>query len=589
LPDPGPPPTCPFIDNYNVKEHTSKKRGQLSFPAIAIGGHLSVLLATEWGVASWLRPVGGEASKRLTESRQHPFCNFVSKGKYAGIRSRRKAREKVNQTEGNMAKPGSDGFAGRVKSALVWRSGSQILGQIITWASTFIVINLLNPADYGLFAMTQVILAFLAFLNGYGFASALIQAESVERFRLRQAFGLLLILNGALAALQFFGAPLAAAYYGQPIVADMLRVQALIYIATPFIALPDVMLSRALDFRRPALVNLVAALLGAATALGGALLGYGVWTLVIAPIVMFWTRAIGLTLLSRLLVWPSFDFRGAGQLFSYGFAVLASQFFWLIQTQSDVFIAGRALPVEELGLYTTALFLTQIIATKFVPPLNDVAFPAFARIQDDKAALRWNFLKAIRLIMLVTAPLYLGLAVSAEALIASVFQPKWAGMAPLVSLFALAMPFITLQILFAPLSFATGHARIPTWTALCGAIMFGAAFLIGVRFGSLGLACAWLISAPLLLIATVLLSRPASGVGVGDVIGAALPGLGCAALMAGIVSAVDNDFGIAALAAPARLALLVASGGAAYSACLYAFQRETLAELLRLVRRQPAI
>ena len=69
-------------------------------------------------------------------------------------------------------------------------------------------------------------------------------------------------------------------------------------------------MSRALDFRRQAVVNLLAALAGAGTALGCALAGYGVWTLVYAPIAMFWTRAIGLTIVARLLVWPSFDFKG---------------------------------------------------------------------------------------------------------------------------------------------------------------------------------------------------------------------------------------------------------------------------------------
>ena len=52
-----------------------------------------------------------------------------------------------------------EGFASRVRSALIWRSGSQILAQIITWASTFIVINLLDPADYGLFALTRLRIA----------------------------------------------------------------------------------------------------------------------------------------------------------------------------------------------------------------------------------------------------------------------------------------------------------------------------------------------------------------------------------------------------------------------------------------------
>src|SRR3546814_7487884 len=114
-----------------------------------------------------------------------------------------------------------------------------------------------------------------------------------DPFRIRQAFGLLLLLNALLAAIQFFGAPLAAAYYGQPMVADLLRVQALLFLATPFIALPEVMMSRALDFRRQAIVNLLAAFAGAGTALGCALAGYGVWTLVYAPIALCWTREIG--------------------------------------------------------------------------------------------------------------------------------------------------------------------------------------------------------------------------------------------------------------------------------------------------------
>lgn len=483
---------------------------------------------------------------------------------------------------------GKDSFAGQVRSALIWRSGSQIIGQMINWASTFIVINLLNPADYGLFALTAVILAFLSFLNGYGFASALVQSESVEPRRIRQAFGLLLLLNGVLAALQFFGAPLVAAYYDQPIVADLLRVQALIYLATPFIALPEVMLSRALDFRRIAAVNLIASLSGAITALVGAYSGMGVWTLVAAPIAMFWTRAIGLTIVSRLLVWPSFDFRGSGNLFAYGFAVLASQFFWLVQTQSDVAIAGRQLPLEELGLYTTALFLTQIIATKFVPPLNDVAFPAFARIQDNPAALRWNFLKAIRMVTLVTMPLYLGLSVTAEALIASIFAPKWAGMVPLVSLLALAMPFVTLQILFAPLSFGTGNARIPTYTSLGGAIMFGTAFLVGVQWGAKGLVYGWLVAAPLLLVLTILLSRRASHVGLVDVGLAVLPALGCAGAMAILVALIDAFTPVRSLPALVRLAALVSAGGISYAVLLWTFERTTVDELIRLVRRKPA-
>src|SRR3546814_9290739 len=44
----------------------------------------------------------------------------------------------------------AEAFGSRVRSAVIWRSGSQILAQIITWASTLLVIRLLDPSDYGL-------------------------------------------------------------------------------------------------------------------------------------------------------------------------------------------------------------------------------------------------------------------------------------------------------------------------------------------------------------------------------------------------------------------------------------------------------
>lgn len=482
---------------------------------------------------------------------------------------------------------GRDRFGDRVRSAMIWRSGSQIVAQIITWGVTLAVIRLLNPADYGLFAMTQVILAFLSFLNGYGFASALVQSESVDPFRVRQAFGLLLLLNGLLALIQFTAAPLAAAYYQQPIVADLLRVQALIFLSTPFIALPEVMMSRALDFRRQALVNLVAALVGAATALTCALAGLGVWTLVWSPIALFWTRAIGLTLVARMLVWPSFDFRGCGQIIGFGSALLASHFFWLVQTQADVFIAGRRFAPHELGLYAEALFITQIFVAKFIPPLNEVAFPAYARIQKDRAALRHNFLKSVRLLTLVSAPLYCGLAVAAAPLVATLFGPKWMAMVPYVQILALAMIFATVHVLFAPLTNALGKPTVAMRASMIGAILFPTAFLIGSRFDLIGLAWAWLAAMPIQLIVAARLSRPHTGVTIGDVGRAMLPGLVPALLMALLVGGAERALATTNVAPFVELAILVALGGFCYLALLWLMERHAIEEIRRLLLRRP--
>ncbi len=489
-------------------------------------------------------------------------------------------------TESTLESPNQapESLRNQVRRAVIWRSGTQIFGQLLTWSSTFLVIRILAPADYGLFAMTQVVLVLLNMLNGYGLASALIQRADAGHRAQRQLFGMLLLLNGGLALAQFAAAPLAAAYYRQPLVAELLRVQALLYLCTPFIALPYALLARSMDFAKQAQVNFVSALAGAITALTGAYSGWGVWTLVAAPIVLFATRAIGMTVAARALVWPSFDFRGAGDMARYGGVMAAGQVFWFLQSQADVFIAGRMFDPHLLGIYTTSLFLTQIFVSKFVPPLNEVAFSAYARMRDDPEAVASAFVRGAQLILLAAMPFYIGLAATAEPLVAVVLGPKWAEAAPVVHGLALVMPLMTLQILFAPASDARGRPGISARNGATGALFLPIAFLIGVHWGIMGLVAAWYVAYPLYLALSAHRTLPAIGVPYARLGRAIAPPVVAALAMGLIVTLIDRA--LPPLAPLPRLALLVSVGGASYVALLFAFARETLAGAIALVRNR---
>ncbi|MFC4291028.1 lipopolysaccharide biosynthesis protein [Sphingorhabdus arenilitoris] len=481
-------------------------------------------------------------------------------------------------------------FGSRVKSAVFWRSGTQILAQVISWGVTLAVVRILDPSDYGLYAMTSVVLTFLNFLNGYGFASALIQQEKLEPIRIRQAFGMLILVNAALALIQLtIVAPAAAAYYRESMVADMLRWQSLIYLSTPFLVLPEAMMSRKLEFKKPAIVNLSVAIFSAAVALGLALAGWGVWTLVFAPIAGFWARAIVLMIVTRFWVIPSFNFKGAWSVFSFGGLMLLSQGFFIVQSQSDIFIAGRFFDNHQMGIYAQALFLTQLFATKFVPPLNEVAFPAYARLQNDRSALSYSFIKAVRLIMLITCPLYIGMAATAHPFVDTLLGPKWTEAAPLIMVMALAMPIMTLQILFHPILNAIGLPHISIRTPIAGAIIMPVIWIFAVPYGAMGLSVGWLIALPLLLTFTIYNARGHVGFELRELAKAVMPGLGAAIIMGLAVTLFDRVV-IGNFAGhiwpPLHLAILSAVGAGVYIGLCWFFSRETCLEVLRVLRRR---
>lgn len=477
----------------------------------------------------------------------------------------------------------SSALVSQVRSAVIWRSGTQILAQLVSWASTFLVIRILDPEDYGLFAMTGVVLALLGLMNGWGIASAIVQKPEVSRRDIRQMFGALIAVNVGLAALQLVLAPLAAAYFREPRIVALLQAQAMIYATTPFIALPYALLARRMDYRIQGFVNIAASAVSALTALAGALAGWGVWTLVAAPMALYATRAIGFTVAARVLVWPSFDFRGAGALAGFGGAMALTQLFQFLLSQADIFIAGRAFDAHTLGLYTTALFLAQIFLNKVVPPLNEVAFSAYARVQHDPAMAARGFVRASRLVMLAALPFFLGLAAAAEPLVHVVLGEKWQEAAPIARWLALAMPFMTLQALLVPATDGRGRPRIAATNSMIGALLLPACYLVGLRWGVHGLAASWLVAMPLWFAVSAARSLPVIGVSAVAWASAIAPiALAAAAMAAGVI-ALDRLI-LPTMPDLPRLAALVLAGAGLYAVLLLALARPLLREAVALIR-----
>ena len=476
-------------------------------------------------------------------------------------------------------------FTARVRSAVAWRWGAQVGAQIITWTSTFLVVRLLDPSDYGLFAMSQVVVTALAFLNGQSFATSIVQTNRLDERRVAQVFGMLLMANALLATIQFAFAPAAAAYFEEPVVADLLRVQAAIFLTIPFIALPSEWLARKLEFRKQGQVNMVSALIGAATALLLAWLGWGVWALIYAGLSIFVARAVGLMVAASMWIRPVFNPRGAWDLVTYGGTLTLCQLFWIIQSQSDVVIAGRLLDTHGLGLYTQALFLALIVTGRFIPPINEVALAAYSELHRADKPLGPYFLKTARLVMLVSAPVYIGLSLTADEAIRVLMGEKWVELIPILAGLALVMPAFALHLICSPVTNAMGRPKVYLFTSVAGAVIFPALFLWGAHEGAMGLVHAWWLAAPLLCAVTLTVTLPRIQVSPLALVEALTPiALACVAMAVVVIGSkelfpIENP--LLALAKNAGL------GATVYGATFWFFYRGIVHECWAMLRNQP--
>ena len=485
---------------------------------------------------------------------------------------------------GPNAEAGAENLKNRVLSALRWTAVARLTAQVITWAVTIVVIRVLDPADYGLMAMSEVVFGLLMMMSTAGLGSALIQAKDIDDSQVRRMFGVLLLVNGALFAALFLGAPLVGSYYREPRVVDLSRALALGFLLIPFITVPSALLSRDIDFKRKSLVELVGSVVSVLVILALAATGFGVWALVVGRILALLLQAIGLQLVRPFLKLPLFSFRAAKGLISFGGIYTVTTILWFLYSQADIVVAGRYFDSETLGYYAVAMHLASLVIARSMPLLNQVALPAYSRLQDDPAAVSYYLCKVVRAATIMAFPVFFGIALVAPEFVRLVLKPKYeSAILPLV-LLSLHMPLRLLSNLLPAVVYGLGRPRIEMGNAVFGLIVMPIAFLVGIRWGLTGLCVAWLAAFPLVMGFQVARTLPMLRLRLRDFLAQAGPATGAAAAMSVAVFGAKWLSGNA-LPAPAHLALLILVGAAVYFGYVVRFHREHLAEVGRMLRR----
>jgi len=471
----------------------------------------------------------------------------------------------------------------KVLSALRWTVLARVTAQAVTWGITLVVIRLLAPADYGLMAMSEVFFGLLLMLSDAGLGQALVQAKTINERQTRQMFGVLVLMSAALFAALFLAAPAIGAYYGKSKVTDITRWLSLGFLLVPFITIPTALLERDIDFKRKSLVELAAAILSAVVILVLAYHGYGIWALVTGRLLNLLIQVVGLNIIRPYFKIPLFSFDAARGLIRFGGLYTGTSVLWFVYSQADIIIAGRVLSEEQMGYYAVAMYLAAIASVKVMPLLNQVALPAYSRLQDDPSAVGYYFLKVVRVVAMLTFPVFFGLAVVAPEFVRLVLGEKYEGAILPIVLLSLAMPMRMISNLFPAMVYGRGRPGVEMGNTLFGLLVMPVAILIGVQYGILGLCLAWLIGFPLVFGFQLLRSAKIAAVPPMAVLRATVPALVASLLMSGAVLAIKH-LPLTVVGHALELALLVAAGGAAYVVVLRVSFRDRIREFFSVVR-----
>lgn len=246
-----------------------------------------------------------------------------------------------------------------------------------------------------------------------------------------------------------------------------------------------------------------------------------------------------------------------------GWILLGSLAIALMNWGSNLALSATSRSTELVGVYFMAYNIVVQVGILLSANVGQVLMPAFARFTAEPERLRNAILKAIRQMMLLGAPLSLGLAVTFPALETLLWHGKWEHAGAAVRVLGYTYPFSVALAVPLAAQQAVGHFRqYALGLVVVGVVTVGAAGLGGVLYrGDPGAAekIAWLTggSGAMMSLLYLLVICRRRGIGVGAALAAALPSW--AIVMACAVPVILFDARV--LADAPALVRLLASGG----------------------------
>lgn len=329
--------------------------------------------------------------------------------------------------------------------AFKWNTVYTLLENVITFGVSIILARLIDPNQFGIIA---VVLALSSFVNSFvdgGFGSAIVQSKQLKESDLSTIYTLNLIVAFFFSMILFSSSGLIGDFFQNKNIGEVSKAITLIFLFQAFIVVPKNFLIRNVDFKPIAIIELIAIIISDISSVTLAIYGFEFWALALRIIIRFLIAAIFYNLHSNLNLKLELKVEIIKKYWNYSISVLATSIFVNIKTKLDVFIVGKLLSTENLGLYSRGKQYASLPQRVLYMVFNKPLFSTFSKIDDVNFLEHYN--KWYKILSFITLFIFFGVFLISDELIYFLLGERWKGAIIFLKIFSLWGIFKTL-ILF---------------------------------------------------------------------------------------------------------------------------------------------
>ncbi|HTQ59126.1 MAG TPA: lipopolysaccharide biosynthesis protein [Candidatus Solibacter sp.] len=368
---------------------------------------------------------------------------------------------------------------------------AQVANYTLRIGSLMVMARLLNPRDFGLVGMVTAFTGVLSLFRDFGLSAATVQRVDVTEHQMSTLFWVNILVGALLSTLAAAIAPFAVSFYHEPHLFWVTIAVGTTFLLNAAGVQHSALLQRQMRFTALATIDVLGWLGYTMVGITLALKGFGYWALVGATIAAPIVVTLCMWLTTRWI--PGRPRRGIGlhSMMRFGGGLTLTGLIVYVAYNFEKVLLGRFWGADAVGLYGRAYQLSTMPTDNLNAAVGEVAFSALSRVRNDPPRFKSYFLKAYSLVLALTIPITIAVALFSPELIAVVLGPKWSEAAPI---FRLLSPTILIFAMINPIGwmiFSLGMIGRSLKVAMVLAPLVITGYILGLPYGPKGVALAY--------------------------------------------------------------------------------------------------
>ncbi|HRP02713.1 MAG TPA: lipopolysaccharide biosynthesis protein [Candidatus Kapabacteria bacterium] len=344
-------------------------------------------------------------------------------------------------------------------SGLLWNFIENGGNYLLNFLIGLVLIRIIDAQIFGIVGMMYFYILLGNILASFSLSNYLIQKPEIDKNDYSTAFWINLLLSLLIYLLIYVFSDNIANFYKESSIAYYIKFFALNVIFSGISVVQIADLSKKMNFKVLAQINLAALLLSGIIAIILSLLNLGLLSLILFQLTNSFIVMILLWIINKWDYGFNFSFSSLRKIGRFSSSIHLVNSLNTLYTEIYNLIIGRLFDARNLAYYLRGRHTAEVLPIQFSNSLLKVLLPVMSSLQLDKSGLKKTYHKVLLLTGLINIPILTFLAANGKSIFILLYTEKWLSAVIYYQLFCIEGMLLPLHLIGANLLIAKGKSN----------------------------------------------------------------------------------------------------------------------------------